>query len=433
MSNEIDSVDVAIIGGGIAGLVAANYAARAGRKVALFERSEQPGGRARTTSHEGFSFNFGAHALYAAGANAAVLSELGIELAGGTPEASRYRALRGGDLHLLPTSGPSLVRTRLLGPVAKADLGRALASLAHLNPASIDNVALREWLGQQFATDSARDVFAAVARLASYANAPERVSAGAVVRQLQVGGAGVRYLDGGWQRMVNALHDRAVEAGATIERARPVRRVILEGGGATGIQLDGGRVVRAGAVIIATPPREAAHVAAVPALDHWSRSAVPVRAAVLDVALSRLPNPATVFSLGIDRPTYFSVHSTWAKLGPQGQHLVHVMKYLSPAADDPRGDRQELDDLLEFSQPGWRAFAVYERFLPEMVVAGWLPTAESGGLAGRPSTAVPGLRNLFVAGDWVGAEGMLSDAAFASGKRAGTLAASSTMRELAPA
>jgi hypothetical protein len=84
-------------------------------------------------------------------------------------------------------------------------------------------------------------------------------------------------------------------------------------------------------------------------------------------------------------------------------------------------------------QPGWRASAVYERFLPEMVVVGWLPTAESGGLAGRPHTSVPGLRNLFVAGDWVGAEGMLSDAAFASGKRAGTLAASSTMRELAPA
>ena len=66
--NDIKPVDVAIIGGGIAGLVAANYAARAGRSVVVFERSAQVGGRAQTTTHEGIRLNLGAHALYAGGA-----------------------------------------------------------------------------------------------------------------------------------------------------------------------------------------------------------------------------------------------------------------------------------------------------------------------------------------------------------------------------
>ncbi|MFQ5556512.1 MAG: hypothetical protein ACE5GB_03250 [Acidimicrobiales bacterium] len=37
---------------------------------------------------------------------------------------------------------------------------------------------------------------------------------------------------------------------------------------------------------------------------------------------------------------------------------------------------------------------------------------------GRPGVRVPGRRRLFVAGDWVGAEGLLADAAVASGRAA---------------
>ena len=49
-------------------------------------------------------------------------------------------------------------------------------------------------------------------------------------------------------------------------------------------------------------------------------------------------------------------------------------------------------------------------------------TAAAGGTAGRPGPAVPGVRGLFVAGDWVGAEGLLADASVASAARAADLA-----------
>jgi hypothetical protein len=54
-----------------------------------------------------------------------------------------------------------------------------------------------------------------------------------------------------------------------------------------------------------------------------------------------------------------------------------------------------------------------------MTVTNGLVTAADGGTAGRPGPQVTS--DLFVVGDWVGAEGMLVDASLASAKRAAEL------------
>ena len=53
------------------------------------------------------------------------------------------------------------------------------------------------------------------------------------------------------------------------------------------------------------------------------------------------------------------------------------------------------------------------------------PQAASGGLAGRPGVAILGTDGVFIAGDWVGPDGLLADAAVASGRAAGVAAAAS--------
>jgi len=53
---------------------------------------------------------------------------------------------------------------------------------------------------------------------------------------------------------------------------------------------------------------------------------------------------------------------------------------------------------------------------------GTLPIAKSGGFAGRPGPRVPGIEDLYLAGDWVGPEGFLVDASLASARRAAWLA-----------
>lgn len=56
--------DVAIVGGGLAGLTASIYLAKAGRKVIVLEKSSRFGGRGMTINKNGICMNLGAHALY---------------------------------------------------------------------------------------------------------------------------------------------------------------------------------------------------------------------------------------------------------------------------------------------------------------------------------------------------------------------------------
>jgi hypothetical protein len=62
------------------------------------------------------------------------------------------------------------------------------------------------------------------------------------------------------------------------------------------------------------------------------------------------------------------------------------------------------------------------RFLASMVVAGTSPRPSLGGMAGRPAVTATGLANVYLAGDWVGPEGLLADGSLASGQAAGRLA-----------
>ena len=148
----------------------------------------------------------------------------------------------------------------------------------------------------------------------------------------------------------------------------------------------------------------------------------PVRAACLDVGLSRLPVPQATFALGIDQPVYASVHSAVAKLHPGTGMVVHVAKYLPVGMDgEARADERQLEGVLDLLQPGWRDVVVARRFLPDLTVSHTLVTATSGGLAGRPGPAVPGVHGFYVAGDWVGGEGLLLDASAASAALASRL------------
>ena len=308
-----NSHDVAIIGGGLAGLTAAAYIARGGRAVTVYERASHVGGMAATEEASGFHFNFGPHAFYLGGVGQEIADDLGIAYPGKTPVADR--ALRNGRLHILPVNARTLLATRLLGAGAKLELGAFLARLPKMETQPLDGVTLNEFLATHLKHESSREVLRAVTRVSSYSNDPDHVSAGALLSQIQGALRGVRYVDGGWQTMVDSLRANAEAAGARIVTGAHVA-AIERNGRVTGIRMADGEARAASAVIIAASPRVAfdlTYRAEETLLGEWAEKATPMRAACLDVALTRLPTPGRPFALGIDSPTYLSVHSEAAK------------------------------------------------------------------------------------------------------------------------
>jgi hypothetical protein len=120
----------------------------------------------------------------------------------------------------------------------------------------------------------------------------------------------------------------------------------------------------------------------------------------------------------LDRPLYLSAHAPVARLAPPGRAMVEVMKYVAPGtAESAAAVREELVALRRRAGIA-DADVLEQRFLRRMTVAHAMPLARRGGLAGRPAVTAPGCGNVFVAGDWVGPVGLLSDAAAASAELA---------------
>src|SRR5262247_542066 len=124
------AADLIVVGGGLAGLIAAALVARAGRSVIVLERAAALGGRAVTQIEGGIHFNLGPHALYRRGHAFRVLRELGVRFTGGVPRPGRAMALAGASLAPLPLGPLSLAASRLLTLREKWRFARLLGRLA---------------------------------------------------------------------------------------------------------------------------------------------------------------------------------------------------------------------------------------------------------------------------------------------------------------
>jgi phytoene dehydrogenase-like protein len=405
---------VVVVGGGLAGLTASVFLARAGFAVTIYEKSAHIGGRGITNKFGEVLFNLGPHALYP-GARA-VLQELGIAFSGGKP--IDYYATYKGKLSYLPDSPAHLLKTKLFGVGAKIELAQVFGKLAKVKPQEVQNVSVKDWLAQNIRNEAIRDLVGAILRLGTYANVPEKLSAGYAIGVTQaVLRDGVIYPDGGWQTLVDGLEQAARTAKVNIVTSAAVAAVDNDG-----VTLANGTKVKATAIIICAAPEIANKLIENgnhPQLSQFAHNAIEVRAACLDIALQRLPLPERKVVLALDEPLYFSIHSTVAKLAPEGVAVIHVAKYLHPdEKHDPHTVEKELEAFMERCQPGWRDLVIHRRYLPNLLVTNALATAKDNGVTARPSGKVAGYGNVYLAGDWVGTQGNLAEAAFISAKNA---------------
>ena len=388
-------IPIHVVGGGIAGLVAAITAADGGAPVVLHEASDTPGGRARSGAGP-YGVNLGPHVLYNNGA---------------VVEFLRTRGLRKEVRLKLPRSAKMVVLDGD-GRHSPLRIAGAVAAVVRPRRAPVDQ-RFDEWAHATFSARHAADL-CHLAGLYTFHHDPGSLSA-AFVWDGCVRSFGrfptVRYVHGGWTTLVDALIGGARRRGVQIE---------------LGSRLEPGALPADGPVIVATAPTAAA------TLLERDLSWPTARTALLDVALDHPGRmPFLVMDVAPDLGGCIMAErftATDKTLAPPGIELVqaHLGVADDVSLDDavPRMERT-LDGLGE-----WRSAEVWRR---AHIVDGGSGAVDPPGTTWRDRPAVDQGDGRYLAGDIVAAPGLLSEVAVNSGVRAAHLAlADRRQRQWAP-
>jgi phytoene dehydrogenase-like protein len=376
---------VHVVGGGLAGLVAAITVAERGAPVVLYEAGDRLGGRA--VDNDDRRRNLGPHVLLADGALARWLGAHRLLPALARSPISRARFVTAGGVRSTPPlalAAATARRMRQRAPVDESfrgwshhmlgeDRGEQLCRLGglftfHHDPGSL----------------SARFVWD---RFGRYLRRPDHI----------------RSILGGWSTLVAGLANRAEALGVDVQ---------------LGEALKPGRLPEDGPVIVTTPLPAAARLLDEPL--HWTGA----RTALVDLGLAAAPGlPNLVMDLSPDLDTCCFVDRITAadpSAAPAGEDLFQCQ--LGVAADVPAAAAfARIDRTLDVVLPPERRRRT-ERWRSERVVEGASGAVDPPGTTWRDRPGIERSAGFFLAGDMVAAPGLLSEVSVNSAVRAAQLA-----------
>ncbi len=273
---------VAIIGGGIAGLVSAVELARQGFEVRLFERAATPGGKMRELQVDGSAIDAGptvftmrwvfdeifaaagtslerhvglqpvetlARHAWETGARLDLFADLqrsadAIGVFAGAADARGFLAFSRDSRAVFEALDRSFMRTERphVGGLVGALGWRGLKDLGRANPFAT----MWSALGGYFGDPRLRQLFG---RYATYCGSSPFLAPAVLMLVAHAERAGVWIVEGGMHRLARAIADLAVAKGAVLRHECPVREIIVARGRATGIILADGEHHACDAVI----------------------------------------------------------------------------------------------------------------------------------------------------------------------------------------
>jgi hypothetical protein len=368
--------EITVVGGGVAGLVAAIACAEGGAPVRLLEAHGQLGGRGRNTDGP-FVANFGPHVLYANGRLWPFLTQRKLLPPMASPAYGGIRFRAGGTVRHTP-------------PLAFA-AGTARLALVREAPDDID---FRTWVRSR-AGARAAELMSSSAGVFTFDYDPGRLSAAFVWSRWRQAFLDLplkaRYARGGWNTIIAQLEAGARERGVRIETSGRVREL------------------PSAPVIVATELVDARTLLGDESL-RWTSG----RTVALDLGLcERRGDPFVVSDL--DESGWVERYSRPdPSLAPAGHALVQAQLGLRPGESTEDGERR-LEALLDASFRGWRERVAFRR---RTLLDGRSGALDLPGTSWRDRPAVARGGGVFLAGDTVAAPGLLSDVAVTSALQA---------------
>jgi oxygen-dependent protoporphyrinogen oxidase len=324
--------DVIVVGGGIAGLAAADRLAEAGLDVTLLEAADRLGGKVHTTSFAGRPLDMGAEVLLTREPTAIDLCrELSLDDDLVTPASSRafvwtrhgLRPLPSDVLTRLPGGLVELLRSRLLSPLGVLRCGWdvIIPSRAPVGDVTIGAI-VRSRLGREALEQIVDPLLGGIHAgrcdtLSALALAPQLVGAlrtgKGLVRGLRAAaptaaGPAFATLRNGLGSLAAALAARARDAGASVRLGVSAVAVEMESSGGVRVAQGARDALEAAACVVATPASAAASLltrAAPAAAAELARivhaSAAVVALAYPSEALAELPAGTGFVTAGDER------------------------------------------------------------------------------------------------------------------------------------
>jgi phytoene dehydrogenase-like protein len=370
---------ITIVGGGIAGLVAAIACAEDGTKVRLVEAHERLGGRARSTDGP-YKANLGPHAMYNDGAFWRWMREREILPAYRKARLTGVRLRLGGTLRRTPPLGtlPAILRLR----------GREA-------PVATD---FRTWAASHTDEDTAA-LAASAAGVFTFHHDPGELSAAFVwprmARLLLTVPSIVTYPVAGWSTLIAALEKRVHELGVIVD---------------TGTRLE---ELPPTPTILATELDQARELLGDDSL-RWQSG----RTVCLDLGVRHRRGDPTIVS-DLDESGWIGRYSgANPTIAPEGEELIQAQMPIRPGESVDMA-AMRLERFLDVSIEDWRGRETWRR---RQVMDGRSGALDMPGSSWRDRPAVDRGDGVFLAGDMVAAEGMLAEVSWASAVEAARLA-----------